>query len=162
MKAKVVWGGTMSKNGKHHLLQGAGTGVDAQEMLRAITIALGALIQGCSGHPSKYSPSASPDFCTFLCSKNSFLPKETIPVFRAQDPNAHPAPTRRNPILPYAWSTHSSSAKQWAAVKIHRALMMDPPQRCLPWLWMLTSHGNSPGLTSVPVPILLPVVCKDS
>lgn len=60
------------------------------------------------------------------------------------------------------WGTHSSSAKQWAAVKIHRALMMVPPQMCFPWLWMLTCHGNSPGLTCVPVPILLPVFWKDS
>lgn len=161
----------MSKSGIHHLFQGPGTGVDAQEMLRAITTALGALTQGCSGHPSQHSPSASPgyaDFCTFLCSKNCFPPKGDNPCSGlsptkvAQDPSAHPAPARRNLILPCAWSTHSSSAKQWAAVKIHRALMMEPAQRCLPWLWMLTSHGNSPGLTSVPVPILLPVVCRDS
>lgn len=72
----------------------------------------------------------------------------------------HPPTAPGLPSCP--WGTHSSSAKQWAAVKIHRALMMVPPQMCFPWLWMLTCHGNSPGLTCVPVPILLPVFWKDS
>lgn len=59
-------------------------------------------------------------------------------------------------------STHTSSAKQWAAVKIHNALIMVPPQICFPLLWMLTCHGNSPALAYLPAVIFLPVSRKDS
>lgn len=172
-------GDTTSQNGRHHLLQSTGTGGDAQGMLGAIRIALGAFIQGCSS--LKVFPFCSSWLCRFLhisvLKNGPVSPKRRQSLFPglshtdvAHDPEEmnilhppggmSPPPVPGLPSLP--WSTHSWSVKQWAAVRIHRALMMVPPQMCFPWLWMLTSHGNSPGWTSVPVPILLPVVWKDS
>lgn len=54
-------------------------------------------------------------------------------------------------------STHASSSKQCAADKIHQLLMIIPPQKCLPWLWMLTCQGNSPAWAPRP-PMTLIVV----
>lgn len=47
--------------------------------------------------------------------------------------------------------------KQWAAVRIHWLLMIEPPQRCLwrdSFTCKLTCQGHSPGEESVP-PIIL-------
>lgn len=49
-----------------------------------------------------------------------------------------PRGTRRR----HRFLTHS--IKQWDAVRIHLSLMRLPPQRCSPWYWRLTCHGQSP------------------
>lgn len=40
--------------------------------------------------------------------------------------------------------------KQCAAVRTHRSVMRLPPQKWLPFRWMLTCHGHSPSKASCP------------
>lgn len=46
------------------------------------------------------------------------------------------------------WLTHLE--KQCAAVRTHRSVMRLPPQKWLPFRWMLTCHGHSPSKASFP------------
>lgn len=59
-------------------------------------------------------------------------------------------------IFKFTFRTHLM--KQWAAVRIHWLLMIEPPQWCLRrnnFTCKLTCHGHSPGEESVPPTILI-------